>query len=325
MSATTLVRPLFPGPIDVVGDVHGEIEALESLLRRLGYDEAGRHPHGRRLAFVGDLTDRGPDSPAVVEKVRRLVETERAQCVLGNHEFNALAGRLKPENSWLLEGAPPLLHDGAPVPQKCARGAERQRILDFFAGLPIALERADVRVVHACWDDSHVAHVREENDVMGAYHRHYEAIEARLSRDLDEVGVDLAHQNHNPIKLLSSGPEVRTSEPWELNGKVRHEARVPWWRDYREGPLVVFGHYWRTALPGEQTIERLFEGARREETLGPAAFCLDYSVGKRFRERLRPGFDGSYVTQLAALRLPERVLVFDNEDGEVPLVVRGDS
>ena len=55
-------------------------------------------------------------------------------------------------------------------------------------------------------------------------------------------------------------------------------------------------------------------------TLGRGdAMCVDYSVGKRFKERARPDFNGVYHTRLAALRLPERVLLFD--DGrELPLV-----
>ena len=51
-----LVQPLFDGPLDVVGDVHGEIDALRSLLSHLGYSHDGReHPNHRRLVFVGDL------------------------------------------------------------------------------------------------------------------------------------------------------------------------------------------------------------------------------------------------------------------------------
>ena len=68
----TLVRPLFAGPIDIVGDIHGEIDALLALLHHLGYAEDGIHAQGRRLVFVGDLTDRGPDSPSVVSLVGRL-------------------------------------------------------------------------------------------------------------------------------------------------------------------------------------------------------------------------------------------------------------
>jgi hypothetical protein len=323
MAAEPLVRPLFEGPVDVVGDVHGEVDALQKLLHRLGYDGAGRHPQGRRLVLVGDLTDRGPDSPAVVDVVRRLVEAGRAQCVLGNHEFNILARRAKPENGWLLDGAPDFQHDGTPVPQRRAEGEARRRIVDFFATLPVALERPDARVVHACWDDDKIERLRRETDVLHAYEHYRQAIDARLPEGADEVEVALARQNDSPVKLLTSGPERRSAVPFLLNGKLRYEARVPWWSDYRAGPLVVFGHYWRTSLPGEEATERLFDGRARNEALGPAALCIDYSVGKRYRERLRPGFDGTFVTRLAALRLPERVLVYDEEEGEEPLVVPG--
>ena len=33
-----LIQPLPSGPLDIVGDVHGEVEALDALLRELGYD-----------------------------------------------------------------------------------------------------------------------------------------------------------------------------------------------------------------------------------------------------------------------------------------------
>src|SRR5262249_30241826 len=149
-------------------------------------------------------------------------------------------------------------------------------------------------------------------------------IEANLDREgvADELDCTLAHQNRNPVKLLLSGPETRSATGWEMHGKVRYERRVAWWDGYAGPALCVFGHYWRTALAGEKPIEQLFEGRAREQALGSGhAMCLDYSVGKRFRERMEPGFRGSFRTQLAALRLPERVLVFDNEAGETPLLI----
>ena len=53
-------------PLDIIGDVHGEFEVLQALLHHLGYHEYGVHPEGRKLVFVGDLCDRGPDSPAIM-------------------------------------------------------------------------------------------------------------------------------------------------------------------------------------------------------------------------------------------------------------------
>jgi hypothetical protein len=49
------------------------------------------------------------------------------------------------------------------------------------------------------------------------------------------------------------------------------------------------------------------------------AMCVDYSVGKRFKERMQMGFHGTYSTSLAALRLPEGMLYFDNHE-PMPLV-----
>jgi hypothetical protein len=57
-----LIQELLPGPIDGIGDIYGEIVALRTLMLRMGYDAKGVHAQGRRLVFIGDLTDRGPDS-----------------------------------------------------------------------------------------------------------------------------------------------------------------------------------------------------------------------------------------------------------------------
>jgi protein phosphatase len=93
------------GPFDVVGDVHGCRSELESLLTELGYhlvrDDRGRAvdavpPDGRRAIFLGDLVDRGPDSPGVLRLVMGMVAAGHALCLPGNHEnklVRALAGR----------------------------------------------------------------------------------------------------------------------------------------------------------------------------------------------------------------------------------------
>lgn len=49
-----LVQSLPDGPLDIVGDVHGKMDALRALLGRLGYSDDGQHPNGRKLVFVGD-------------------------------------------------------------------------------------------------------------------------------------------------------------------------------------------------------------------------------------------------------------------------------
>ncbi|HJL16964.1 MAG TPA: AAA family ATPase [Sandaracinaceae bacterium LLY-WYZ-13_1] len=77
------------GPFDVIGDVHGCAEELRALLSRLGWrEEAGahRHPGGRTAVFLGDLVDRGPDTPGVLRLVMAMVEAGTALCLPGNHE-----------------------------------------------------------------------------------------------------------------------------------------------------------------------------------------------------------------------------------------------
>ncbi|MFM9695453.1 polynucleotide kinase-phosphatase [Streptomyces europaeiscabiei] len=73
------------GPFDIVGDIHGCASELESLLGKLGYVD-GVHPEGRTAVFVGDLVDRGPDSPGVLRRVMSMVGSGDALCVPGNHE-----------------------------------------------------------------------------------------------------------------------------------------------------------------------------------------------------------------------------------------------
>ncbi|RPE39682.1 polynucleotide 3'-phosphatase /polynucleotide 5'-hydroxyl-kinase /polynucleotide 2',3'-cyclic phosphate phosphodiesterase [Streptomyces sp. Ag109_O5-1] len=73
------------GPFDIVGDIHGCASELETLLAKLGYQD-GVHPQGRTAVFVGDLVDRGPDSPGVLRRVMSMVRSGNALCVPGNHE-----------------------------------------------------------------------------------------------------------------------------------------------------------------------------------------------------------------------------------------------
>ncbi|WP_326610056.1 polynucleotide kinase-phosphatase [Streptomyces scopuliridis] len=81
------------GPFDIIGDIHGCRSELETLLGKLGYED-GAHPEGRTAVFVGDLIDRGPDSPGVLRRVMGMVAAGTALCVPGNHE-NKLGRWLK--------------------------------------------------------------------------------------------------------------------------------------------------------------------------------------------------------------------------------------
>jgi hypothetical protein len=89
-------RDLF-GPFDIIGDVHGCADELIALLGALGYavrlEGLGDDrraittgPKGRRAFFVGDLVDRGPNSPDVLRIVMDMAERGQAFSVIGNHD-----------------------------------------------------------------------------------------------------------------------------------------------------------------------------------------------------------------------------------------------
>ncbi|MGM0942456.1 MAG: bis(5'-nucleosyl)-tetraphosphatase PrpE [Bacillota bacterium] len=75
--------------IDVIGDVHGCLHELEHLFIELGYfktNEIYLHPHQRTPIFVGDITDRGPRSIAVIQLVYKMaIVHKKALYVPGNH------------------------------------------------------------------------------------------------------------------------------------------------------------------------------------------------------------------------------------------------
>ena len=142
-------------PLDIIGDIHGELDALTALLFHLGYDSAGRHPQGRKIVFVGDLCDRGPDSPGVITLVQRLVENGNAFAVMGNHELNLLRGERKDGNNWFWDERNPKEHKFEPYARANPTG--RDDLLKFIGQLPLVLQRDDLRIVHAAWDDKALA------------------------------------------------------------------------------------------------------------------------------------------------------------------------
>ncbi len=350
-----LVERLMAGPVDVIGDVHGELEALQSLMVELGYDEEGHHPEGRRLVFVGDLVDRGPDSVGVLLLAMKLVNSGKAQAVLGNHELNLLRDDEKPDNLWFTATDKPSVH-----PATVITDAERELVIEFLRALPLVLIRSDLRIVHACWNGKAQIELEELNadgyvDVAQLYNEY----EAHVVNDLNDEGVmsrcaaeekeyaeriidsawtpeflfakaevDSRGQMGNPVAITTSGEERPTGEPFWAGGKWRMVDRVKWWENYTDEPPVIFGHYWRrfgeaaNDLPGFGPD--LFEGIEAHHWMGPRnnVYCVDFSVGAR--SGLRHNDADINAGRLAALRVPEYEVVHD--DGErVTLSSPGDS
>ena len=279
---------------DVIGDVHGQFDKLVGLLARLGYCESDgvwRHP-GRTAVFVGDLIDRGPRQLATVDLVRRMVETGAAKCVMGNHEFNAIAwvtrdphrpnrflrphskrGNRKQHHAFLKE----------------VEGTHRHAdIIAWFRTLPLWLDLGGLRVVHACW------HQESMDALAGLW------IPGRAVTDeLIALGNQKGHSAFAALEVVCKGPEIPLPAGQSFKdkeGKVRHSVRVRWWQEdvstYRNaaivphgeedlipdeplpaewkghpyaGPPVLFGHYWFSGKPG---------------VISPRFACLDYSVAR---------------------------------------------
>jgi polynucleotide kinase-phosphatase len=142
------------GPFDVIGDVHGCRAELEDLLVKLGYalvrDADGRPvdaipPEGRRAAFVGDLVDRGPDTPGVLRLVMGMVEAGHALAVCGNHE-QKLVRALRGRNVQVKHGLAESLAQLAAEPEEFRAKVER-----FCDGLiaHYVLDGGDLVIAHA--------------------------------------------------------------------------------------------------------------------------------------------------------------------------------
>jgi protein phosphatase len=142
------------GPFDVIGDVHGCRAELEALLQLLDYrlvvDEQNRavdaeHPDGRIAVFVGDLVDRGPDSPGVLRLVMGMTRAGHALAVPGNHE-NKLIRALDGRNVKVSHGMAETLTQLAGEPAEF-----RSQVRDWCYGLVshLVLDDGKLVVAHA--------------------------------------------------------------------------------------------------------------------------------------------------------------------------------
>jgi protein phosphatase len=160
VNAAEIVRYQLPvnkrderGPFDIIGDVHGCLPELLALLGKLGYTvrktddgyDVG-HLAGRKLVFVGDLCDRGPDTPGVFRVVMDLAKRGAAFCVLGNHDDKLLRWFKTPDKVKLTHGL-------AQSAEQLARETPqfRDRVQEFVAKLPshLVLDGGRLVVAHA--------------------------------------------------------------------------------------------------------------------------------------------------------------------------------
>ena len=282
---------------DIIGDIHGELGALERLLERLGYGrDDGVWRHARRQAlFLGDLIDRGPRSREVVATVRDMVEAGTARCVLGNHELNAIGYHTRDPrhpDHWLRPHTTRnVAQHEATLASYAGHDTALASDLAWFRELPLWLDLGDLRLIHAAWRPEALETVAGSGVAATA-----DWPEARPEAFDGRSGLGAA------LETLLKGVEWPLPEGLRFTDKDGHErakVRVRWWhaepgmawvdvgfgppelvtelprepipqnyprlRYPSDAPPVFVGHYWLTGEPVPQA---------------PNVACLDYSVAR---------------------------------------------
>lgn len=267
---------------DLIGDIHGCAKTLEHLLSTLGYRQQGgvwRHPQ-RMAIFLGDLVDRGPRIREALHLVRDMVVAGQALCIMGNHEFNALA--------WSTPAAPgsarQFVREHTPrharliketLEQFDAYPAEWQGFLDWFYELPLFIDAGHFRVVHACWDDSLIEPLRAQfadgcidEHFLQAAAVHGSFANTALDRLLRGTDMRLPHgmtltsddgftRAHFRTKFWEEDPQTYGDIVFQPDALPELAAQMPLSEmqktellKYRaDQPLLFVGHYWRSGKP----------------------------------------------------------------------------
>lgn len=281
---------------DIIPDIHGQSAKLDACLAELGWRrKAVGWTHSdptRQIVFLGDLIDRGPDSRAVLQTVRDLVDCGKAKAIMGNHELNALHFHtLHPEDGQPLRAHSPknIQQHRAFLTQFPLGDAQTRDVLKWMRSLPLFLENDGFRAVHACWIDHSINRLKEltSDGVLS---------EDQLVRAADRKEAD---EMFTLAEEITKGPEHLLPEGWSFtdkDGTERKHVRLQWWnasahtwRDIAisvpsildlpdidlpgtlasqtypiDAKPVFFGHYWLSGAPVLQA---------------PNALCLDYSAG----------------------------------------------
>ena len=280
--------------IDFIGDIHGYANELEALLQKLGYTKkSGAYAHSdRKVVFVGDYIDRGPQIKETLEIVKAMVDTENAIALMGNHEYNALCFHFKDAKGEYLRKheTKNIEQHEKTLKQFQNRQKEYESYLEWFKSLPLFYETDSFRAVHACWDNKNIQYLREN------------LINDRLTDDLIYQSVKFGTPFYEAIDQTLKGKEMKmpVGESFlDKGGAKRVNLRIKWWEnpslmtyksisvepieslteqpidiagfkslDYypKDDKKVFFGHYW---LEGEPSLYR------------QNICCLDYSVAEK--------------------------------------------
>lgn len=147
-----------------IGDIHGRLDLLTTLISMLERDNASRPPMETYLVLLGDLIDRGPDSKGVIDfLMHRRFAWAKPIFLLGNHEEAFLAvldGELDHLDDWLRYGgleclqsygmaSPEILSAPPPLLLRDLRHLVPQEHIDFLSGFYDSFALGKYLFVHA--------------------------------------------------------------------------------------------------------------------------------------------------------------------------------
>jgi bis(5'-nucleosyl)-tetraphosphatase (symmetrical) len=116
--------------IYAVGDVQGCAPSLKALVKKL--------PKKSKMIFLGDLVNRGPNSLSALRQLKSLQESDRAECILGNHDLHLLAIDAGLRNTKGLDTVDAIL-----------KAPDRKELINWIRKRPMALTNGKVLTVHA--------------------------------------------------------------------------------------------------------------------------------------------------------------------------------
>ncbi|MGV6850523.1 MAG: metallophosphoesterase family protein [Marinibacterium sp.] len=153
-------------PIYAIGDIHGQIDELDRVLNQIRADGGP----DAEIVFLGDYVDRGPDSRAVIDRLRAGVDAGRPWHVLrGNHDRmfcrfmrdgTVHDDRILSGKGWfhrIMGGIETMASYGVDASERRdARAIQAEAIaavppdhVDFLQDRPLYLERGGLLFVHA--------------------------------------------------------------------------------------------------------------------------------------------------------------------------------
>jgi len=118
-----------------IGDVHGRLDLLETLLEQIEADDRCRGRAKTVVIFLGDLIDRGPESAGVVERLRTYrPDFAKPVFLMGNHEevlLRIVKGETVLVPDWLRFGGAECLQSYGVDPGELGKLSERaaQRLI----------------------------------------------------------------------------------------------------------------------------------------------------------------------------------------------------